>query len=108
MLESIKDKVISKGMALLSSPAVAKILESEKAGKLMELAIGAPAKLSGVLEAQKERVVALFNLATQEDVDDLRRAMARMEGALRDIKKDSSDLLRKVDEDQPGKSTIAQ
>ena len=106
-MNSLKEKVISKGMGVIQSPAVAKMMESEKVGTVIEKAMTVPFKVSGAIMSQKERLVALFDLATQQDVDEIKRAMSRMEGVLRDIRKESGDLLRKVNEKDNKKPPIA-
>ncbi|MDJ0765417.1 MAG: hypothetical protein QNJ97_20720 [Myxococcota bacterium] len=98
MINTLKEKMMTKGMALLQSPAVGKLMESEKVGVVIEKAMTVPFKVSGVVRSQKERLVALLDLATQEDVDDIKRAVVRMETVLKDIKKESGDLLRKMGE----------
>ncbi len=108
MLDSLKQKMMSKGMELMQSPAVGKMMESEKVGVVIEKAMTVPFKVSGALMSQKERLVALFDLATQEDIDDVKRAVSRVEGVLRDIKKESSELLRKVEEEEPDKPPVAE
>ena len=89
MINAFKDIVMTKGMDLIQSQAVGKLMESEKVGFVIEKAMSVPFKVSGALMSQKERLVALLDLATQEDVDEVKRAVSRMEGILRDIKKES-------------------
>ena len=108
MLSSFKEKVMSKGMALLQSPAVSKLMESEKVGRVIEKAMAVPFKMSSMLTSHKERLVALLDLATQQDVDELKRALSRMEGVLKEIKDESKNLLHNVDEETPKKSPIAE
>lgn len=97
MSETLKDKLMGKGMQLLQSPAVGKLMENEKVGVVIEKAMSVPFKVSGALMSQKERLVTLLDLATQDDVDELKRAMSRMEGVLKEIKTESRDLLNKVE-----------
>ncbi|MCP4674304.1 MAG: hypothetical protein GY854_02060 [Deltaproteobacteria bacterium] len=108
MLDSLKQKMMIKGMELMQSPAVGKMMESEKVGVVIEKAMTVPFKVSGALMSQKERLVALFDLATQEDIDDVKRAVTRVEGVLRDIKKESSELLRKAEEEKPAEPPVAE
>ncbi|MCP4601358.1 MAG: hypothetical protein GY847_12680 [Proteobacteria bacterium] len=107
MLDSLKAKMMTKGIQLLQSPAMGKLMENEKVGVVIEKAMTVPFKVSGVVTSQKERLVALFDLATQDDMDDIKRTVSRMEGVLRDIKKESKELLRKVEEDEPDKPPVA-
>ncbi len=108
MMSSLKEMMMSKGMKLMQSPAVGKMMESEKMGVVIEKAMTVPFKVSGALMSQKERLVALFDLATQDDVDEVKRAVSRMEGVLRDIKKESADLLNKVEGEKPDKTPVAE
>ena len=108
MINMLKDKVMTKGMDLLQSQAVTKLMESEKVGFVIEKAMSVPFKVSAALMSHKEKLVALLDLATQEDIDEVKRAMSRMEGVLKDIKKESSDLLKKVSEDEPAKPPVAE
>ena len=108
MRDVIKKVVMDKGMELLQSEAVAKLMESEKVGVVIEKAMSVPFKVSGAVMSQKERLVALFDLATQEDVDDIKRAMTKMEGVLKEIKKESKDLLSKMGEEEPTKPPVAE
>jgi hypothetical protein len=107
MRDFLKKAVMDKGMELLQSEAVGKLMESEKVGIVIEKAMSVPFKVSGAIMSQKERLVALFDLATQEDVDDIKRAMTKMEGVLKEIKKESKDLLGKMSEDEPTKPPVA-
>ena len=86
MIDMLKKMAVEKGMNLMQSPTVAKIMASEKTGELIEKAMTIPFKVSSVITNQKEKLVALFDLATQEDMDDLRRALSKMEAELASVK----------------------
>ena len=86
MIGILKNMAAEKGKELLQSPAVAKILASEQVGTVIEKAMTVPFKISGMVTNQKEKLVEMFDLATQEDVDDLRRTISRMENDLETIK----------------------
>jgi len=95
MLSDIKTKLMNKGLKLMQSPAVGKIMESEQFGTVVEKAMSMPFKVSNAVMSQKEKVVALLDLATQQDLDEIRRGITRMETVLKDFKKDSADLINK-------------
>ena len=107
MIELLKDTLRSKGMALIQSKAVGKLMESEKFGTAIEIAMSIPIKVSNAVVSQKERIVTMFDLATRQDLDELKRVMSRMDGALKEIRRESSDLLTQIDEKEPPKTTIA-
>jgi hypothetical protein len=107
MIDAVKDKMIATGVELMKSPMVAKLMESEKMGFVLEKALTMPIKVSETFHTGKTRLTSLFELATQHDVDDLKRAVSRMEGLLRDIKKGSGDLLRQTEATDEERPTVA-
>jgi hypothetical protein len=108
MIDAVKDKLLTTGVELMKSPMVAKLMESEKVGLVMEKALTLPIKASETFRSQKEKLTALFELATQQDIDDLKRAVSRMEDLLRDLKRESGDLLRETDADDQQRPTVAE
>lgn len=108
MIDAVKEKMLAKGIELLQSPAVAKLMESEKVGTILEKAMTLPIKMSDTFRTHKERLTSLLELATQQDLDDLKRAVSRMESLLKDLKDESSELLRETDEEPPPKTPIAE
>ena len=100
MSSTLKDKMMAKGLQLMQSPMVGKIMENEKVGIALTKAMNVPLKLTASLNAQKERIVTLFDLATQQDMDELRRALSKVEGVLKEIKEESSEMLRKVEDSE--------
>jgi hypothetical protein len=96
MIDEVKKMAMDGVAALMRSPQVSKILTSEKMGVVIEKAMTVPFKISNAVTAKKEKLVQLLDLATQEDVDDLRRAVTRVEDLLREIKDETGDLLGKV------------
>ncbi|MCK9460123.1 MAG: hypothetical protein M0R80_10830 [Proteobacteria bacterium] len=107
MIDMMKEKLVSGGMKLMQSPAVAKLMESEKMGVLLEKAMSVPIKLSEGFRAKRERMTALFELATQQDLDEVKRSVARMEDLLHEIKNASSDLLDKTGAEAGAKEPVA-
>jgi hypothetical protein len=95
MIDMLKKMAVEKGMTLMKSPVVAKIMASETAGVVIEKAMTVPFKISNVVTKQKEKLVEMFDLATQEDMDDLRRAMSRMESTLSKMKSTSGETKEK-------------
>jgi hypothetical protein len=107
MIDKMKEKLISHGMKLMQSPAVSKLMESEKMGVVLEKAMSVPIKLSEGLRARRERLTSLFELATQQDLDEVKRSISRMEDLLHEIKSSSADLLNKTAADAAGKDPVA-
>jgi hypothetical protein len=107
MMDTIKEKLIAQGMKLMQSPPITKLMESEKMGVVLEKAMSVPIKLSDGLRAHREKLTALFDLATQADVDELKRSISRMEDLLQEIKSSSNDLLDKTRTDAHPKEPVA-
>ena len=64
MIDMVKEKLVSHAMKLMQSPAVSKLMESEKMGAFLEKAMSVPIKLSDGFRAKRERLTTLFELAT--------------------------------------------
>jgi ABC-type Mn2+/Zn2+ transport system ATPase subunit len=90
MLNALKEKALSKGMQLLNSPVVQKTMESEQVGMLLEKAMNVPIKVAETVNSGKQRISSFMDLATQADLDELKRALARVEDKLSDAQKDKS------------------
>ncbi len=95
MIDAIKEVVISKGMAALQSPVVAKLMESEKMGVVLEKAMSLPVMVSDGMRGHRDKLMDLLELAKQEDLDDVKRSVSRMEDLLSELKKESQELLKK-------------
>lgn len=108
MIDTVKEKLVAKGVELIKSPIVARLMESEKMGLVLEKALTAPIKVTETFQTHKQRLTSLFELATQQDLDDLRRAVSRIEGLLRDIKQESGDLLRRTEAEEPDRPPVAE
>ena len=107
MIDMVKEKLVAHGMKLMQSPAVAKLMESEKMGVLLEKAMSVPIKLSEGFRAKRERLTTLFELATREDLDEVKRSVSRMEELLQEIRSSSADLLDKTRAAGDGKEPVA-
>ena len=83
MADSLKKKLTEKAAQFMQSGTVEKLVESEQFGIVMEKAMAIPFKFTNMAMSGKERLVALLDLATQEDIDEVKRAMARLEGNLK-------------------------
>jgi len=96
MIDTLKKMITEKGLSLMQSDKVTQILSNEQVGAVVEKAMTIPFKLSNAVTAQKERLVALFDLATQEDIDDIRRSVARVEDVLNGLKKEPTGKRKKT------------
>lgn len=75
----LKDKLVSEGMKLATSPRVAKLMQDERLMKLVMSAAGVPGKVSSFTSEQKEAFAKVMGLATADEVRDLKRTIASLE-----------------------------
>lgn len=76
---SIKDKLVSEGLKLATNPAVSKLMQDERFMKLVMAAMAMPGKVSNFTAEQKETFAKGMGLATQEEVNNLKRTVAALE-----------------------------
>lgn len=107
MIDALKEKLFAKGAELMQHPAFTKMMESEKMGVLLEKALSVPIKVSGAMQTHRERVTALFELASRQDVDELKHSISRLEDLLRDLRKESDALLRETERDDGPAAPVA-
>jgi uncharacterized protein YceH (UPF0502 family) len=79
---ALKDRLMSEGMKLATSPAVAKLMQDERFMKLMMTAMSMPGRVNTFTTEQKDHFAKAMGLATQEEVRDLKRTVASLERAL--------------------------
>ena len=84
---SIKDRIFSEGMRLSQNPAVAKVLSDERFMKLVVLAMSMPGRVATFTTEQKERFAKEMGLATQDEVQDLKRTIASLEDTIRRLER---------------------
>jgi ubiquinone biosynthesis protein UbiJ len=76
---SIKDRIVSEGMRLASSPQVAKLMQDERFMKLVMTAMSMPGRVATFTTEQKETFAKSMGLATSDEVRDLRRTVTSLE-----------------------------
>lgn len=89
MIGNLKEMAISKGMQLLNSPVVSKAMESEQVGTIIEKAMTLPIKVSETIRTRKEQLTAFMEVASQSDLDEVKRALNRVEDELNVMKSQS-------------------
>ena len=69
------DKVLTKGMSLMESERMQKIMASEQAQKALDLGLSALTKVQEISDSAKAGIARKMGLATQKEVDALREEL---------------------------------
>lgn len=86
---SIKKTMMKQGMKLMSDPRVMKLMQDERFMKAMMTLMSVPGRVSTFAQDQSERFAKAMDLATEQEVKDLRRTVRSLEEQLADLKKQS-------------------
>ena len=89
---SLKDKVLSEGMKLVSHPSVAPLLQDERLMKLFMTALSVPGRLDELTAEQKSNFSRIMGVARQQEVDDLKRTVRALEGELAQLRAQLREL----------------
>lgn len=84
---SIKKTLMSQGMKLMGDPRVMKLVQNEHFMQLMMGAMSVPGRVSTFAQEQTNRVAKVMDLATEQEVKDLRRTVRSLEEQLSEMKK---------------------
>lgn len=79
---TVKDLLMSQGMKLMQDPRFAKLMQDERVMKALMGAIQLRGKLQSGFDQRVEQVAKSLNLATQREVNELRRTLRKMEREL--------------------------
>ncbi len=86
-MSSLKKTLMKQGMKLMSDPRVMKIMQDERVMKAAMAALGMPAKARGFARDKVESLAKAMALATEDEVEDLRRTVRSLEDELARLKK---------------------
>ncbi|MCL2325557.1 MAG: hypothetical protein FWC40_03505 [Proteobacteria bacterium] len=85
-ISALMDKVLTKGMALMESEKVQKILSSPQAQRAMDFGIAALTSLQNAKETAKTDIASGLGLATQKDLEALRESLEKVQIKIEDKK----------------------
>ena len=74
-IAGLMDKVLTKGMSLMESERMQKIMASEQAQKALDLGLSALSKVQEISDSAKAGIARKMGLATQKEVDALREEL---------------------------------
>lgn len=85
---SLKRTLMKQGMKLMSDPRVGRLMQDERFMKAVMQMMAMPGKVQSFTNEQVEKLAKAMNLATEEEVSDLKRQIRRLEEDLARLDKD--------------------
>lgn len=87
-MSSIKKTLMKQGMKLMTDPRVTKIMQDERVMKAVMQMMSVPGKVQTFRSEQIERVAKAMSLATEDEVNDLKRQIRRLEEEISRLEKE--------------------
>jgi len=87
MIEKIKKEAMKQGMKLMSNPKFMKMMADPRVMMAITQGFAFKGKLQAELDERLRTVIDRLNLATKEEVSELKRTLSRMEGTVVDLEK---------------------
>lgn len=87
-MSSIKKTLMQQGMKLMSDPRVMKIMSDERVMKAVMQAMSMPGKVQSFTTEQVEKIAKAMSLATEDEVNELKRQIRRLEEEVARLEKD--------------------
>ena len=84
--DDLKSKLLKRGMKLMQDPRFMKVMQDERVLKTIMGAMQLRGKVQENLDERVERIAKKLNLATKQEIKDLRRTIRRMERELEEAK----------------------
>jgi len=78
-MSSIKKTLMKQGMKLMTDPRVMKIMQDERVMKAVMQMMSMPGKVTSFTNEQVEKLAKAMSLATEDEVNDLKRQIRRLE-----------------------------
>jgi len=87
MLDKLKQEAMRQGMKLMSNPKVMKMMADPRFMNAISQGFALKGRIQSELECKLKHVAATLNLATKEEVENLKRSLSRMEDSLSHLEK---------------------
>ncbi|AKU94050.1 hypothetical protein AKJ09_00714 [Labilithrix luteola] len=81
-MSSFKKTLMKQGLKLMSDPRVMKVMQDERVMKAVMQMMTVPGKVQSFTNEQVEKLAKVMNLATEDEVNDLKRQIRRLEEEL--------------------------
>ncbi len=90
-MSSIKKSIMKQGMKLMSDPRVLKLMQDERVMKAVVQMMNVPGRVQSFTTEQVEKLAKAMSLATEDEVNDLKRQIRRLEEEVARLEKDRVD-----------------
>jgi hypothetical protein len=87
-MSELKKSLMKQGLKLMSDPRVAKMLQDPRVMKALMQAMAMPGKVQSFTNEQIEKLAKTMNLATEDEVNDLKRTVRRLEDEVARLERD--------------------
>jgi hypothetical protein len=88
-MSSIKNTLMKQGMKLMTDPRVMKIMQDERVMKTLMQMMSVPGKVQTFTTDQVEKLAKAMSLATEDEVNDLKRQVRRLEEEIARMEKNN-------------------
>ena len=87
---SIRKTLLKQGMKVMSDPRVMKMMQDERFMKTVMVLMSMPGRVSTFAQDQSNRFAKAMDLATEQEVKDLRRTVRSLEEQLAELRRQPS------------------
>jgi len=87
-MSAIKKTLMKQGMKLMTDPRVMKIMQDERVMKAVMDVMSVPGKVQTFTAEGAEKIAKAMSLATEDEVNDLKRQIRRLEEEVARLEKE--------------------
>jgi hypothetical protein len=80
---------MQQGMKMMGDPRVQKLMQDERVMKAVMQAMSVPGKVQNFTSEQAEKIARAMSLATEDEVNDLKRTVRRLEEEISRLERDA-------------------
>lgn len=99
MWKKLKDRAVSGAMKVVSSDRARKVMDSEEFQSAVFRAVTTGMRVKRDLSEARKVLAKQLDVATGDDLADLKRELDRLERRVRDLKEENEDLRDSLDDD---------
>lgn len=88
---SLKKSLMKQGMKLMTDPRVMKLMQDPRVMKAVMTAMSVPGKVQTFGNEQVEKIAKAMALATEDEVNDLKRTVRSLEEEVSRLRKERED-----------------